>query len=60
MYKILREKRKAKKYNASKMGEVINKTGTTYLKKERGEIPITVEEAKILCKFLKCSPLIFF
>lgn len=36
------------------------KSPATYSKKERGELPITIEEAKEICLILKISPLLFF
>lgn len=60
MYKELREKRKKKKISVNDIASIINKSPTTYSKKERGELPITIDEAKEICNFLKCSPLIFF
>lgn len=55
MYRKLREKRKSKKYTIEKMGKIISKKGTTYSKKERGEIPFFVEEANLICSELNCK-----
>lgn len=55
MYKKLRNKRKEKKYTIEKMGKIISKKGTTYSKKERGEIPFSIDEANLICSELNCN-----
>ena len=52
MYKILRTIRKEKNISILEMGKVIDKQASTYAKKERGEIPFSLEEAKLISNYL--------
>jgi len=61
MLNLLRETRKKKRYTMKDMTIFLGfKAIGTYSKKERGEIPITINEAKQISDILKCSPMIFF
>lgn len=53
------KKRKEKNITQKEMAKVIGKKASTYAKKERGELPITIDEAKKICDFLNCELNIF-
>lgn len=56
MYQILRDTRKQKHINVIDIAKKLGlKTTATYYKKEKQEVPITIEEAKILSKMLGVS-----
>lgn len=56
MEKELREKRKERKITVKEMAKFLGfKSDSTYSKKERKEIPITIDEAKKMCVILNCS-----
>ena len=56
MQKQLREKRQERNITVKEMAELLGyKSDSTYSKKERGEIAITVDEAKKICLILNCS-----
>lgn len=56
MQKKLREKRKERNITTSEMAELLGyKSSSTYAKKERGEIAITLDEAKKMCIILGCT-----
>lgn len=56
MQKKLREKRQEKNITVEEMAELLGyKSASTYSKKERGEIVITINEAKKICLILGCS-----
>lgn len=55
MYNELRKIRLQKKVKADILSNLINKTTNVYYKKERGMIPFTIEEAKIISKYFKKS-----
>lgn len=56
MYKILRDTRKYKHIDVIDIAKAIGlKTTATYYKKEKQEVPITIEEAKIISKMLGVS-----
>lgn len=56
MQKKLREKRQERKITTSEMADFLGyKSGSTYAKKERGEIAITLDEARKICTILGCS-----
>ena len=59
VFKNLIIKRKEKNITQEKMAEIIGKKASTYAKKERGELPITIDEAKKICEFLDCELNIF-
>lgn len=59
MFKNLIIKRKEKNITQEEMAEIIGKKASTYAKKERGELPITIDEAKKICEFLDCELNIF-
>jgi transcriptional regulator with XRE-family HTH domain len=50
----LREIRKSKKISGHELAKVLGyKSPATYYKKEKGDIPLTYEEMKIISEFLK-------
>ncbi len=50
----LREIRKSKKISGHDLAKVLGyKSPATYYKKEKGEIPLTYEEMKIISEYLK-------
>ena len=50
----LREIRKSKKVSGHELAKVLGyKSPATYYKKEKGNIPLTYEEMKIISEFLK-------
>ena len=51
MYENLRRIRKERGMTCEQMGELLNIATTTYSKKERGKIPVTLKEAKIAADF---------
>lgn len=56
MLKKLRENRKRKGLTTADMAKLLNlKSSSTYAKKEREEIKISLEEAKKICIILNCS-----
>ena len=56
MQKQLREKRQERNITVKEMAELLGyKSDSTYSKKERGEIAITVDEAKKMCLILNCT-----
>lgn len=56
MFYKLRNKRIERNITVSEMAEMLNlKSASTYSKKERGEIPIKIEEAKKICLILGCG-----
>lgn len=56
MLKKLRENRKRKGLTTSDMAKLLNfKSSSTYAKKEREEIRISLEEARKICIILNCS-----
>lgn len=56
MQKQLREKRQERNITVKEMAELLGyKSDSTYSKKERGEISITVDEAKKMCLILNCT-----
>lgn len=56
MYHVLRETRKNKNISVIQLTLVLGlKTTGTYYKKEQGNVPITIEEAKKLSKILGVS-----
>ena len=56
MQKQLREKRQERNITVKEMAELLGyKSDSTYSKKERGEIAITVDEAKKICLILNCT-----
>lgn len=56
MYHVLRETRKNKNISVIKLTLALGlKTTGTYYKKEQGNVPITIEEAKKLSKILGVS-----
>ena len=61
MYSKVRQIRKEMGITIQYMTDELGfKSPSTYSKKERGELPITVEEVKHICVILKISPLLFF
>lgn len=61
MLNEVRRIRKAQKITIKEMSDFLGfKTCSTYSKKEREEIPTTIEEAKKISKKLNVSPMIFF
>ena len=56
MQKQLREKRQERNITVKEMADFLGyKSDSTYSKKERGEIPITINEAKKICLILNCT-----
>lgn len=56
MYQVLRDTRKQKHIDVIDIAKELGlKTTATYYKKEKQEVPITVEEAKIISKMLGVS-----
>lgn len=55
MYKKLKDKRKEKNITQEEMAKIIGKKGSTYAKKERGEIPFFVNEANLICSEFNCK-----
>ena len=56
MISALRDKRKSRNLTIQEMSELLGyKSNSTYAKKERGEIAITVDEAKKICLILNCT-----
>lgn len=53
------EKRKEKNITQEEMAKIIGKKASTYAKKEREELPTTIDEAKKICGFLNCDLNIF-
>lgn len=56
MLQNLRNKREEKGLTTKNMADLLNyKSSSTYAKKERGEIPISIEEAKKICFILNTT-----
>ncbi len=56
MQKELREKRQERNITVKEMANFLGyKSDSTYSKKERGEIAITIDEAKKICIILNCT-----
>jgi transcriptional regulator with XRE-family HTH domain len=56
MLEKLRKKRKEYNLTVYDMANLLHlKSASTYSKKERGEIPINIDEAKKICLILRCS-----
>lgn len=52
----LREKRKSKKITCKQMAKILGfKSDSTYSKKERKELPITIDEANKIAIVLGCT-----
>lgn len=55
MYKKLAEIRKKRKYKLEDIAMVIDKSPANYYKKEMGDVPFTLDEAKKIADFLNLS-----
>ena len=56
MLQNLRNKREEKGLTTKNMADLLNyKSSSRYAKKERGEIPISIEEAKKICFILNTT-----
>lgn len=61
MYEKVRKARKEKKITIEEMAKELDfSSPSTYSKKERGDLPITIDEAQKICNKLGISPLLFF